>query len=426
MKLKRMFTGILAACLCLATVVAPVSANAGTLKPAPTPVIFVTGTEVAAPARYTVAQMKALADVNAASAYYPQYDSSWVYKHSVLDSSGNCRIYSSTGVSLWTLIGNSQSPGLSSGDSITFTASDGTSKNYPYDPGSDALATERFVYGVTYVTPETLPHGVPLIAWSSSYVTLGSANPATKVASSQLPMLLVGQLTDTDVNSPYLFNSSGGATTITVGAPDNSTVLTVNGKAYTALDLLKKAAVTSSFTYSAAGGSKTDYVEGVSLASLLSDVADTATVTFTSADGSKTTTYTMTKAQLVAANAVLAYAVGTNANYQAPVSGGKGYGPSPTLYLDGKAPVTHISVVKSTPAKSTGSTSKKKTTQPPSKNQKSTPSSSVKAAPTSAPASLPKTGDSNASLSLALSGVLCAGVAAAIIAARRRRIRNSY
>ncbi|MCL2881617.1 MAG: hypothetical protein FWF45_01800 [Coriobacteriia bacterium] len=415
MRIKNTFAWVLTVCLCFFTIAAPTSAYASTLTAAPAPSIIMTGTKVAAPARYTVAQMKAVADADVLAP--SGYNSSWVYKHSVLDSSGNCRIYTSSGVLLVAIFRATHAT-LSTGNSTTFTAGDGASKTYPYNPGSDALSTERFVYGITYDTPEGIPHGSPLIAWSSSYVTLGTAAPVTKVASSQLPMLLVGQLNDSDVNAPYLFNSSGGPTTITVGAPDTSVVLTVNGKAYTALDLLKKAAVTGNFTYSAAGGSKTDYVEGVSLASLLSGVADTDVVTFTAANGANATSYTMTKAQLVAAHAVLAYGAGTKANLLTPVSAGTGYGPSPTLYLDGKAPIEHIDGVKSAPVKNGGTTGQGGGSETPGKNQAKTTASPANPVITNS-SSLPASGD-NTTFGLAMPAGLCVIAAMITLIARRR------
>jgi len=340
MRLKKFVAGIMAVALWAMVIAPSAPAYASTLTAAPAADVIISGTGVSAPARYT------LADIEALSPSTPTTFSS-------RNDYGFFRTYTAYGVSLATLLSTS---GGSLSSPISVIAGDGFEIDFNGTSGEPLLSQTRYDFPNAnsgaidgsnhWVSGQGSPYtdGAvavdPMLSWSGTYVTAdpGSDPAQTPIAVTSQPRVIMGQLDPQDYNTSKFVQTSGGTTQIVVGAQNTTPVVTINGTSYSSQQLLGLPAVTGNFTYDTSSGSKTDAVEGVSLASLLSGVADSDTVTFTAWDSATYSTdgYTMTKAQLVADNAVLAYAVNGS-----PVKNAT-YGPSPTLYLDGMKPAKNI------------------------------------------------------------------------------------
>jgi len=342
----------MAVCLSASLIAVAAPAYADTLSPAPAPSVIVSGTGVTKPARYTLADLQTLAGADATKSY--TYSSRNDYDF--------YRTYTASGVSLSTVLAAS---GATLDSSITLVAGDGMSLTFagttgdmpalsqtrycfPNANSGDVDASNHWVSGQGSPYTDGAEEVDPILSWSATYVTAdpGSSPTQTPITVTNQPRLLIGQLDPQDYNTAKYLQTTGGTTQIIVGAPDNTTALTVGSTTYTAQKLLSMDAVTANFSYvNNQAITKTDATMGVPLASLLTSVGDDDMVSFDTTDHFETIgDYSMTKAELIAKHAVLAYAKANAGDPLAPV------GPNPTLYVDGMMPAKFLNTVTITPA----------------------------------------------------------------------------
>ena len=126
-------------------------------------------------------------------------------------------------------------------------------------------------------------------------------------ADEQSLRLFVGQTSLDDVNTS-LYNRN--VSKIVAGDAIEGVDLTVLGVEYARADLLLMPRAEWSYTYLGQGGERTDTVRGVPMAELLADVSDEAVIKFQTLDNwARAAEYTMSKAELAAKNAILAYEI---------------------------------------------------------------------------------------------------------------------
>ena len=272
--------------------------------------------------------------------------------YSSLNSSLTKRIYTGEGVDAAELLALS-GYSADTGGNLTFLASDGYSASFS---PSISLNTGRLCYpnfgAITGETEGAQP-APAMLAWKTGYVA-APGTPALTTDENPL-RLLVGQ-TAADNQNNGLFNQRNE--TIQAGSAIAGIHITVLGAAYTRAEILMMPRAERSYTYGSSGGDKTDLARGVPLAVLLDGADDNDVIEFTAADG-----YTMpsnmtglTKSDLAAGNAILAYETFESPAWQGIYSTAKSNAPNPagigyfTLYIDGLSPAKMICDVSAKPA----------------------------------------------------------------------------
>lgn len=130
-----------------------------------------------------------------------------------------------------------------------------------------------------------------------------------QLLSDEKPLLLmVGQQNVYEQNNP-LFNKV--VQKVLFGAGLTATSITIDEKEYTRGEILLMERADRAYTYSTQGGEKTDYVRGVPLAVLLAGHEDGEIISFTAADGYDMSSASITVAEAIADNYILAYEKGT-------------------------------------------------------------------------------------------------------------------
>lgn len=132
----------------------------------------------------------------------------------------------------------------------------------------------------------------------------------TAVAAGDGPLILmVGQQNVWEQNNP-LFNKT--ASKILIGSELTETPITIDGTAKTRSEILMMGRADRTYTYSTQGGSNTDYVRGVPLATLLSAYGDNDVISFTAADGYDMSSASITIGDAKTKNYLLAYEKGSS------------------------------------------------------------------------------------------------------------------
>ena len=152
---------------------------------------------------------------------------------------------------------------------------------------------------------------MPVLAWknvSSEEDKLELPAPfATQkeAADDQSLRLLAGQLNVEDINSNLY---SRNVNKVIVGDAIEDVDITVLGEEYTRADIMLMPRAEWTYEYTTQAGDRSDTVRGVPLEELLKEVSDSTVIKFQSVDGwGGISNFTMTKSDLVAKNAILAY-----------------------------------------------------------------------------------------------------------------------
>ncbi|MDR0469738.1 MAG: S-layer homology domain-containing protein [Peptococcaceae bacterium] len=273
--------------------------------------------------------------------------------YSSLNSFNTKRIYMGEGVDAAALLALSGYT-ADMGGNLIFLASDNYAANFNSSVPLNAGRNYYPNFGVADGEDAGAEPVSALLAWKTGSIDapMGSALP-NMVAESPL-RLLVGQAGLADPNN-VLFNLRLAA--IRAGDAITEQPIDVLGSAYTRAELLMKPRAERIYTYPSSDGERNDRVRGVPFAALLDGLSDSAVIEFCAADGYDMSAYDMTKGDLVAQNAILAYEVRdtddqrwegiySTAKPSAPNPSGVGYF---TLYVDGMAPGKMIDAIREAP-----------------------------------------------------------------------------
>ena len=295
-----------------------------------TPVLIVSGDELIPEARYTMENISreksyTLAELKALTTLYQEN------LYSTINSSAGKRIYRGQGVSLSGLL--SLSGYALEADSPLAVLSgafkpEGSAQNLPgfYFPNH---ATNSEI-GKTPVEP--------ILAWASAYLDAPSVPQTADLSALAAPTLMVGQRTINDVNNGFFVRDLD---TLRLGNELTVPLLSVGTSNYTRAQILRLPRAVGAYGYTGGGNPVNDTVRGVPIAELLPDYPDDYIVDFHAADNYAVPASGKTKAQLVAANALLAYEIFDAGAWKGVYSEAKsnpeikGYF---TLYLDGATP----------------------------------------------------------------------------------------
>ena len=222
---------------------------------------------------------------------------------------------------------------------------------------------------VRYFYPDIVSNnedtGVPvpsLITWAgtggrNTAPALTSPPPETAEDFAGLLGTMVGQLDVADINN-NLFSNASASQTIIAGNAISGAQITVNGTTYTRAEVLMMPRLAGSYTFSSSGGDRTDIVRGVPLSVLLEDFNYSDIIEFNAADGYDMSSYNMSKSELIAKNAILAYEVFEDGQWQGIYSTAKASAPNPsgigyfTLYANGITPGKMIDTISLKPSTS--------------------------------------------------------------------------
>ena len=164
-------------------------------------------------------------------------------------------------------------------------------------------------------------------------------------------LLMMGQQNVWEQNNP-LFNKT--VSKIVVGSALTAPVITIDGKAKTRGELLMMERGDRAYTYNTQKGETTDYARGVPLSVLLAGHGSDEIVSFTTADKFDMTSASVTVAQAIANNYLLAYEKGTQADNLAGIYDTAKNDPSIkgyfTLYGDGIKPSKLIDSISVAPS----------------------------------------------------------------------------
>ena len=270
------------------------------------PVLVVTGQGLPGGARgsveylanekaYTLDELRALEDIYAERLY------------SSINSAPTKMFYRGQGIDLEGLLGLSNFSGT---DRIRTVASDGYAGTYN-------MEEERYFYPNFADEDDSDAELVkPMLAWKNvdnrddPPVQPEPFETMNEEADGQSLRLLVGQISVDEVNSRYYTQN---VNKVIVGEAIEDVDLTVLGTEYTRADVLLMPRAQWEFIYTTRGGDRADTVRGVPLAELLKDVGDDVVISFSTYDNwNGISDYIMTKGELIARNAMLAYEVKTD------------------------------------------------------------------------------------------------------------------
>ena len=213
------------------------------------------------------------------------------------------------------------------GSSVEVVASDG------FRRAIDFSVTRYFYPGIA-TDDETGGEAVEfMLAWKSASKTSeqsedGTIAPPTAGDMVDHPLrLMAGQADIADVNNSMFVSN---ACKLVVGDEVGADTLTALGSKLSRADVMLFPQAVHTYAYTTQSGERTTTVRGALMASLLADVADDAVVSFGTVDNySRISEFTMTKAELAAGNAILAYEVmgddGGWESYLRPTDNGTGY-----------------------------------------------------------------------------------------------------
>ena len=268
---------------------------------------------------YTLADLQALSGLTAENLY------------SAINSSDTRRIFRSEGVDLAGLL---ELSGYS-GDSLSAVASDGYS-------GTIDLSSPRYYYpgvGTGDAAGETAV--APILAWGSARSTAPEV-PRPEAMQDQNLQVFIGQENVTDVNNSLFVGNVG---MLLAGDEITGQSIAILGTSYTRAQLLLMQRAEWSYTYITQGGDRTDLIRGVPLAVLLERLSDNALIEFQPADGwAGISAYSMTKGELIAKNAILAYEICEDQVWNGIFKTARS-GPETgcfSLYIDGMQPASMI------------------------------------------------------------------------------------
>ena len=249
---------------------------------------------------YTMQEIQALTDI------------SGKYLYSTINSKESRRIYRSEGVQVAGLLALS---GYSNIGVIKTIASDG------YQVSLN-LSDDRYYFPniglgtFASMNESNAADNVPvfaILAWKTANNSKGpnddadilAAPEADKMIDQEPLQLQAGQLEVKDVNNG-LYNSK--VNKLFAGEALTVKPITVLGTSYARGDILLKPRAERDYTYATKDGERTDKARGVPLAVLLADLSDETAIEFKTADNyAGITAYNMTKGELTAKNAIIAY-----------------------------------------------------------------------------------------------------------------------
>ena len=270
--------------------------------------------------------------------------------YSAINSSNTRRIYRSEGVDVSGLLALSKYTG---GGAVTTIASDGNRVSFDMDTpryyfpniglGTFGGMNESNGAGGEPVTAMLAFRTARSDKGAGAAAEVPLIAPPAEAMQDQALQLQLGQLNVRDVNNS-LFN--GGVNKLLAGAEITGKPVTVLGTAYTRAQMMMMPRAEGIYTYISSGGERNDRVRGVPLEYLLGDIGGSTAIEFKTADNwGGITAYNMTKAELVAKDAVLAYEMWNQASgeWEGVFSGSgstRGYF---RLYLSGERPAQGIS-----------------------------------------------------------------------------------
>ena len=279
-----------ALCVMMAATLLPYAA-AEELTGSQQPVLVVTGQGILEDGEYSAA------NVGNERAYtlaeLMELGANVVRRYSTINSAGTKRIYLAEGIDLKALLGE-----FAEG-SVTIVASDGFSRTID-------LSQPRYYYPELANDDEAgFEETECILAWKSAYLTAPEIPEVDQMEEHSL-RLFVGQANIADVNNSLLVSD---VTTVLIGDAIAETALTVFGKELTRAEILMMPRTEHVHMRVDSGGSNVETpVKGLLLAELLDTADDNDVISFATVDEwDEITVYTMTKAELVARNAILAY-----------------------------------------------------------------------------------------------------------------------